>query len=214
MDSSGKGSNDFILNNILQIFIDYLEHYVKDNNMNMSNIYDNLSFYLNKFYALTTFDYENKNSDFYNPLSRVKSYPIINETETEFKVRKTIMILFQYVFEIFFSTIDYNRESFKFYLIEDYKFVNKIQNINKNQTMNKEFKEEIIKLINIMMENKNLKINKKEQNCKFFDSPRGCRNGDTCNFKHEGKCEVEIEIEDEGEIKHKKISHFMMNNDI
>jgi len=33
---------------------------------------------------------------------------------------------------------------------------------------------------------------------------RGCKNGDNCKFKHET----------EGDIKHKKISHFMMNNDI
>lgn len=204
MDSQDNCTNDVSLNNILQIFIGFLEHYTKDTNLNMTDLYDIISFYLEKFYALTTFDYENKNNDFYNPLSRVKSYPIINETETEFKTRKTIMILFQYVFETFFNTIDYDRESFKYYLIEDYKFVNKIQNINKNQTMNTEFKEEIIKLINIMMENKKKNIDKKELKCRFFESQRGCKNGDNCKFKHET----------EGDIKHKKISHFMMNNDI
>ena len=196
MEEQNEYTNDFLLNNILQIFVDYLEYYVKDKQLNMNDLYDDISFYLEKFYALTTFDYKNKNNDFYNPLSRVKSYPIVNETETEFKIRKTIMILFQYVFESFYKHIDYNRESFKFYLIEDYTFVNKIQDITKNQIMNKEFKEEINKLLEIMIENKRQKINKKEQNCKFFDSPRGCRNGDNCKFKHV------------------KTSVFMMNNDI
>ena len=85
-------SNDEIINNILELTNLIVENYSEEFNIEVNDIYESVKFYLERFYSLTRYDYENKNSDFYNPISKVKSYPIINESENEFKLRKTVNI--------------------------------------------------------------------------------------------------------------------------
>lgn len=163
--------------------LDKVEKVLKDNDLYNDENREKISMYLERFYSLAYFNFEKKNPNFYAYDAELKSIPICNESEYEFVLRKLVMVLLQYVFNIFHNKIDPDRPSLQNYLIEDYKYINQTDDFDTE--ICKEFKDKIISLINKMIKSKkkdNFSTN--SYVCRFFNTTNGCRNGDKCNFTH------------------------------
>ena len=92
------------------------------------------------------------------------------------------MVLLQYVFNIFHYKINPDKMTLKHFLIEDYKYINDTDDFDKEIRIL--FKEKIISLMNKMINRKKTNTNQNKHICKFFNTTKGCRNNDKCNFTH------------------------------
>lgn len=170
--------NNDIENNFDKI-LNKVEIVLKDNDLYKDETRDKIRIYLEKFYSISYYNYENKNKNFYAYDAELKSIPICNESEDEFILRKLVIVLLQYVFNIFHFKINPNKITLKQYLLEDYKYINDTSDFDKE--ICKSFKQKIISLMNKM---KNSTKTETNYICKFFNTRNGCKNGDKCYFTH------------------------------
>ena len=175
-------NNQDVLKNF-DIILSKIEEILKSNNLYTEEIREQCFYFLERFYSLCFYEFETKNDDIYSNEAELISLPMIKEVENEdeFTLRKLIMVLLQYVFDVFHNKIDKDRINLKLYLIEDYKYLNK--NDDLNVETNKIIKDKVVNLMNKMINSKKKKSTNNHV-CKFFNTSRGCRYGDNCRFTH------------------------------